>query len=365
MEPPKTQNYFIRTWQRFTLWASQHKVAAGSIAALVLTAAGFLGAVMYYTDSYTPAQIVNAFKNEPAEAEKAYYSPLTGEPVKNKAATTRQVTGIMIENSPSARPHSGMRQAGIVYEAIAEAGITRFLTIYQEAQPGLVGPVRSLRPYFVDWLAPYDAAYAHVGGSHRALQQVRSPGYKDIDQFFNAQGYYRSADRYAPHNMYTSFDRLNKVNKSKGYTKSKFDGWPRKPDAPVAKPNASRINVQISSPTYNSSYRYDPKTNSYVRSQGGGLHIDRESKKPLRPKVVIVMKVRETTVFEDGSRQKIKTNGKGTAYIFQDGTVQKATWQKRGAKKPLKFFAESREVQLNAGQTWVTALPIGQKVTWR
>ena len=107
----------------------------------------------------------------------------------------------MIENSPDARPQSGLKAAGVVYEAIAEGGITRFMALYQTSKPELIGPVRSLRMYYLDWFAPYSASIAHVGGSLNALTEARSGKYRDLDQFFNSQTYWRASDRYAPHNV--------------------------------------------------------------------------------------------------------------------------------------------------------------------
>lgn len=361
MDDSQNQN-LISVWlKQLKAWSAEHKIAAGSIVVLVITFIGFGFAVF----SYLPEPVKQlAFSPEPETPNRKFYSPLSGEQVKTRSAQTRQVTGIMIENSPAARPQSGMLGAGVVYEAIAEAGITRFLAIYQENQPNLIGPVRSLRPYYVNWLAPYDASYAHVGGSLKALQQVRSDGYKDIDQFFNPEGYYRSSDRYPPHNVYTTFDRLNQVNKKRGFKKSVFEAWPRKPDAPLVKPKVTRIDVNISSATYNSNYTYRKSENDYLRFQGGGKHVNRENNRQLNPDVVIVMKVNESLVMEDGLRENIKTTGSGDAYIFQDGQVTQATWQKKGTRKPLKFIANDKEVQLNTGQVWVTAVPIGQNVTW-
>ncbi|MEO5949287.1 MAG: DUF3048 domain-containing protein, partial [Candidatus Saccharimonas sp.] len=156
-----------------------------------------------------------------------YYSPLTGLEVADEAITKQAVTGIMIENSPDARPQSGLKDAGIIYEAVAEGGITRFLAIYQEAKPQLIGPVRSVRMYYVDWIAAYNASIAHIGGSAAALKEVRNGSYRDIDQFFNAPYYWRATDRYAPHNVYTSFAKLDALNAAKGYTSSSFTGFTR------------------------------------------------------------------------------------------------------------------------------------------
>ena len=302
----------------------------------------------------------------PPEAPK-FYSPLTGKQVGDEAATKRQVTAIMIENSPDARPQSGLLTAGVVYEAIAEGGITRFATLFQEDRPGLVGPVRSLRPYYLTWIAPYDAAIAHVGGSYNALNEVRVPGkYKDIDQFFSGNYYYRATDRYAPHNVYTTFDKLDELNKSKGFTGSSFTGFPRKTETPSKAPNATSITINISSATFNVHYDYDKASNSYARSEGGAAHNDREGGQ-IKPKVVIAMKVNTSIGIDDGPREMMDvTNASGDASIFQDGIVEQATWTKAGQKDQLHFKnAEGKDIKINPGQTWITATPTEQSVTWQ
>ncbi|MEP6710301.1 MAG: DUF3048 domain-containing protein, partial [Candidatus Saccharibacteria bacterium] len=252
-----------------------------------------------------------------------YYSPLTGAEVATEAITKQAVTAIMIENSPDARPQSGLKDAGVVFEAIAEGGITRFLTLHQEDKPQLIGPVRSLRMYYVDWLAPFNASVAHVGGSAAALAEIRNGNYRDIDQFFNSGSYWRATDRYAPHNVYTSFEKLDALNAAKGYTTSTFTGFARMDGKAVATPDASSISIHISGPLYDSSYVYDKANNRYNRSLAGVPHMDREGGQ-ITPSVVIALNVDEATVLEDGYRQSINTVGSGEATIFQNGTAIKA-----------------------------------------
>jgi len=303
---------------------------------------------------------------EPEPEPIIYYSPLTGNIVKDEAASKQPATAIMIENSPDARPQSGLKDSGIVFEAIAEGGITRFLVIYQEQKPGLVGPVRSLRMYYVDWLAAFNASVAHVGGSAAALTEIRNGTYRDIDQFFNPGTYWRATDRYAPHNVYTNFERLDALNKAKGYTSSSFTGFTREDSQPAETPDATRINVTVSSQLYNSSYTYDAKTNTYHRSQGGAAHLDRESGQ-ISPSVVIAMEVSEQRVFEDGWREQINSVGKGTATIFQNGTAKEVTWQKKSRKEQITFTdAAGKDVPLARGQTWITAVPKSSgAVSWQ
>ncbi|MBM3210208.1 DUF3048 domain-containing protein [Candidatus Saccharibacteria bacterium] len=308
----------------------------------------------------------------PKAAEK-HYSLLTGVEVADEESITKPTTVVVLENSPEARPQSGLKQAEVVYEAIAEGGITRFLAIYQQNTPGLVGPVRSLRMYYVDWLAPYDASVAHVGGSASALNEIRNGNYRDIDQMSNPNAYWRASDRYAPHNVYTSFERIAALNSEKGYTQSNFEGFRRKTSSktqPVSEsqPTAA-TNVQInfgSQPTYNTRYEYNAESKTYNRFQADAPHLDREEG-ALSPSVVIALDVQMSRVQEDGYRESITTTGQGTARVFQNGEVIEGIWRKDSRQDQLKFFtADGAELPLEAGQTWIAAVPQnGGSVSWQ
>lgn len=361
---PETKKPTIVTKLRTWVKAHPRKAYVIAGAALVLIAGG----VIFATSGEKPAT-VNKTPSKPAPAPVAqvkHYSPLTGVQVADEAATKMATTAIMIENSPDARPQSGLKQAGVVFEAVAEGGITRFLTIHQQDKPQLIGPVRSLRMYYVDWLAPFNASVAHVGGSAASLTEIRNGAYRDIDQFFNPATYWRASDRYAPHNVYTSFERLDALNQAKGYTESTFTGFSRVDGTPSAAPNATNVSVTISGPTYNSSYTWDATSNTYIRSQAGAPHLDREDGQ-IAPSSVVVLKVAMTKIMEDGYRESITTTGSGEAVIFQNGVAQTVTWSKADRISQIKFTdADGKDVPLVRGQTWISAVPNGTGgVTWQ
>ncbi len=298
--------------------------------------------------------------------KQKFYSPLTGVPVADEAATKRAVTAVMIENSPDARPQSGLKDAGVVYEAVAEGGITRFVALYQESRPGLVGPVRSVRPYYVEWASAYDPAVAHIGGSKRALDLIRSGEYGvDMDQFFNAGSFWRADDRSAPHNVYTNFDKLDALRESKGKTNSTFTSFARGDSKTPPPRNASNITIGVSSGSFLVQYVYDEATKTYLRSHNGVAHDDREGGR-IAPTVVVAIKVVMSLGFEDGNREQITTTGEGQAYIFQNGSVVEATWQRSDVKAPLKLIgSDGKDITLARGQTWITALAQNKAVTWQ
>lgn len=345
-------------------WIRLHKKTAALISIVTLVS---IGVTFYVLISQKPKTNNSGKKPEAAKVEKKkYYSPLTGNLVKDEAATKMAVTGMMIENSENARPQSGLKNSGVVFEAIAEGGITRFLVLYQQEKPQMIGPVRSLRLYDVEWLAAFDAGIGHVGGSAAALSEIRNGSYKDLDQFFNSGSYWRATNRYAPHNVYTSFDKIDALNTAKGYASSIFTGFTRT-DGKVSKTlDATSINIDISSYLFNSTYVFDSTTNSYARSQAGEAHLDRELGQ-IKPNVVIAMYVDENTVLEDGNRENIVTIGSGEAVIFQNGTAVNATWHKASRLDQITFTDSSgNDIPLSRGQTWIAAVPGGTgSVSWK
>lgn len=355
-------------WQRIEGWLHHHHTLTYVITGIgiVLAASLIAFSILYETPHKIDLSQPFAIKKEKPVPPK-FFSPLTGQPVADEAATKAPVTAIMLENSPDARPQSGLKDSGVVFEAIAEGGITRFLVLYQQQKPALIGPVRSVRLYYVQWAAPFNASIAHIGGSAFALKEVRNGSYRDIDQFFNAGAYWRARDRYAPHNVYSSFARLDALNAAKGYTSSpSVQGFSRKDPAPSKTPNAKTINVGISGPLYNSSYIYDAASNTYLRSQGGAPHVDREHGQ-IAPNTVIVMNVDMKLIFEDGYREQITTVGSGKATIFQDGMVTVGTWNKPTVGAQITFTGpDGKDIPLNRGQTWITAIPNGKgSVSWQ
>lgn len=364
--PNKTKQPFL---PKVKYWVIHHKklsIILGIILLLIISG-GTIAAV--YLANQKPAEVVKQTQPQPKPVPQPepvkYYSPLTGNQVETEVATRQTVTGIMLENSPDARPQSGLKDSGVVFEAIAEGGITRFLALYQEQKPQLIGPVRSVRMYYVDWVASFNASVAHIGGSAAALKEVRNGNYRDIDQFFNASTYWRATNRYAPHNVYTSFEKIDALNAKKGFTTSEFTGFTRK-DSVAATPAATSINVKISGPLFNNSYAYNATTNTYDRSQAGKPHLDREAGQ-ISPRVVIAIKVNQVKVFEDGYREQIEAIGSGSATVFQDGTVQEVTWRKASRIAQITFTdAAGNDVPLARGQTWLMAIPNGSgSVTWQ
>lgn len=275
--------------------------------------------------------------------------------------------GVIVENLVSVRPQSGLASANLVFEALVEGGITRFLAIYAAAvDVHEIGPVRSARSYFVDWAKEFDALLAHEGGSPQALAAIRDLDIRDLHAGRNSQYYWRDTKRQTAfeHTLFTSSKLLAFAVRDKEVPKTgAYARWTFKSDAPLAsRPTEPKtITIDYSSFNYKVEYRYDREKNAYVRLQGGVEQTDKNGGS-LAPKNVVVISVKTRLI--DVERLGMETVGSGEAVIFRDGQTIKGIWKKGRAEDRLRFLdADSKEIELNVGQTWVEVLPSDRTIT--
>ena len=303
--------------------------------------------------------------------------------------------GIMIENHENARPQSGISFADAVYEIVAEGGITRFLSVYYCQDAGYVGPVRSARTYFLDFISEYGnfPLYAHVGGANQpgpadALSQIDDygwGGYNDMNQFsigfptfwgdYNRLGHATSTE----HTMYSTTQKLWDFAKTRKLTNVDKEGeaWDKnfvsysfKDDAPVSdRPAAQKLHFKFwnSLPDYFVDWAYDKVSNTYKRSNGSNLHIDLDTNKQLSAKNIVVLFMTERNAF-DGYENNVHllygTRGTGRALVFRDGKKVEGTWQKsKRTARTLIFDSDGEPIKFDRGQIWFSILPTDGKVT--
>lgn len=304
--------------------------------------------------------------------------------------------GIMVENHKQARPQSGLSSADIIYEVVAEGGITRFLAIFYCQDASYVGPVRSARIYFLRFLEGYgqNPLYAHVGGANTegpadALGYINERGwssYNDLNQFSVPFPYYwrdyeRLQGRVTEHTVYTSTSKLWQYAKDKrdltnvddkGVRWDKgFSAWEFEDDAKAAdRGTINKIDFGFWDSLANDFsvvWNYDIKTNSYKRTNGGIAHIDKNTGKVLTAKNVVVMFAKESPANDgyEGGHILYKNVGSGDMLFFKNGKVVKGTWSRDDEKTQIKFFdSNDKEISIVRGQVFVEMLPTGNKVTY-
>lgn len=332
------------------------------------------------------------------EGARKQECPINGEMLTDKHRSNwekRRPLGVAIENSTDARPQSGLTSADAVYEFVAEGGITRFLGIFYCRDAKFVGPVRSARVYFIDMLQGYGnfPLYAHVGGANTPgpadalgkIDKLKWSRYNDMNQFsIPFPTYYRDYSRLGDvateHTMYSSTTKLWEFAASKrNLTNVDEDGtkWDETytpwtfvdGKAGTGTTNAISYDFWTGKAAWAVSWKYDSAANSYIRSHGDKVvHTDLNNKKPISPKNVIVMLVKESIANDgyEGQHMLYGTQGKGDAFVFQNGDEPiKATWRKAKETDLVRFYDSSgEEIPMVRGQVWISGIPIGNEVTY-
>ncbi len=306
----------------------------------------------------------------------------------------RRPLSVMIENHTEARPQSGLSSADIVYEAVAEGGITRFMAIFYcnlgEIQ---VGPVRSARTYYLDWLSEYDALYAHVGGANTpgpadALGQIIKYRIKDLNQFnIGFPTFWRDYQRLGrtvatEHTMYSTTTKLWEIGSKRGWTNvdekgqkwdANFVSWKFKEDKDISKSaiaTADKINVEFwqGYADYSVNWTFDPTCNCYKRQNNGTSHLDLNNNQQLTAQNIIVQFERESNAndgYENNVHLLYKTIGEGKVLVFQDGKVIEGKWIKTNRLSRSKYVdLKGSEIIFDRGLIWIETVPEGAKISY-
>lgn len=340
----------------------RHRISAIIIFVSILAAIG----VTWFMLARNIAFVAPTLSLTPPK-ETRVEAPLTGELV-DPSIAERRVLAVVIENHPDARPQSGYNDADIVYETLAEGGITRTLALFQSKSSTEIGPVRSARDYFIEWLSEFNGVFAHVGGSSTALATIANDNIPDLNQFANGSYYWRSNDRYAPHNVYTTTEKLYAAATARGLditgapTPFKF----KSDIAEVDRPASQVVTVDFSGPLFQVTYTYDAKTNTYLRAVSGVAAKDKNTGVQIAPKNVIVMNTSISPYVNAAGEQAVRINtASGNGVLFQDGKATAISWSKasRNARTVYKD-ALGVEIQLNRGQTWIEVAPLDMPPTY-
>lgn len=322
---------------------------------------------------------------------------------------------IVIENHIDSRPQSGLSKADVVYEAVAEGGITRFLTFFYcraAAEDVRVGPIRSARIYLVNWATEYGKAplFVHVGGANnickecpggvkyrgqvakevRALEELidlgwRAPLGNALDAGANV-GYpvvWRDPERIPgvayEHTFMGSTDKLFALGVDRGFGYENgggdvwnegFTEWLFSDDQPLSSPKAEEISFEfweeaMFSKEYAVTWKYDLESNQYLRFHGEDKHFDMDNDEQLAAKNVVVQFVKETGPVDKEGHMFYTTIGEGDILLFQNGDVIEGTWEKKSQTSRTKFFDEDgKEVKFVRGPIWIEAVPTLNEISY-
>jgi len=301
-------------------------------------------------------------------AVSTFTCPIDGLPVSTELVYQRPLA-VMVENSPASRPQSGLKDACVVYEAVTEGGITRFLAVYVHGAPKVIGPVRSTRPHFINFAREYDAALVHCGQSYEALQILATtPSIYNLDQMKHDKPFWRDRSRRAPHNLYSSAEKLRaQVQDLRwGSAPSILPNFVSKAKPLSTGPTAETVVIDFRGGVkYGLRFQYDKERGGYVRYMDGKLHTDRETGEPIVAKNILIQRV-TAAQFPDSKQHTydVTVVGSGTGLFIANGHQAPMQWKKHW-DGGITSYTDDRGMPLpfQPGQTWVEVLPMEGSVT--
>ncbi|MDR5709844.1 MAG: DUF3048 domain-containing protein [Armatimonadota bacterium] len=276
----------------------------------------------------------------------------------------RRLVGVVVDNDPRARPQSGLSSACLIYEVPTEARIPRFLAVFSDQEPARVGPVRSVRPVFLEIARELDAVVAHAGQSLPAFQWIRTHRYPVVNEFWTPQPFWRSRDRRMPHNLYGSVSRIREVMRRRGYDR------PTEPLRPAAlaytDPQGSvadHVRIGFAAP-FRAEFTYHD--GRYLRTTAGRPHLDALTGAPVWARAILVQFV-TWRGWRSGRVEvsEVGVVGRGEALIFAYGRVVEGRWEKSSEGAPTVFTdSQGRGLLLPPGPLWTILVPLGTPVTY-
>ncbi len=299
--------------------------------------------------------------------------PLTGLRDPAKPWLTRRPLLFKIDNSPQARPQSGISRADIVVEHLAEGGVTRFDAAFWCSSADEIGPIRSARIIDLDLVAMFQAVLVHVGASNENLAALRDAyGNRLMDEGTDKAAFHRTADREAPYNTYTSSEGVQVLlpGRNIAQTGITLKGLTFREAAPAGGKAALRVHVPYDKQFSDSMWEYVPAAKQFKRSIMGEPLLDAKTGQAVQvPNVVVLFAEHTVTdIVEDslGSRSiKIDLKGKGRAVILRDGQAFDGQWVRDDPKGFIRFTdANGQDIALRPGRSWWQVAPTDLKLEY-
>jgi len=274
---------------------------------------------------------------------------------------------IMIENQADARPQTGLIHADVVYEALAEGGITRFIAVFLTGDAPVVGPVRSLRHYFAFLAADYGADVVHIGASPEGFAWRDAMNMGHLDESDGDPGVWRTRSRPPPHNAYTDtaadrgFLLQRGRQRNRRWGPLRFDAQAARGDQPAA-----TVSLGFRPWGYRVGYTWDASSERYTRFMEGAAHRDAETGEQIAPATVVVQFADVEAIPAD---PKLRLDvdlvgGSGDLVIFSRGTRREGTWSKDAPRTSTQWLnGQGEPLVIPPGPVWVEVVPLGSPLT--
>lgn len=303
--------------------------------------------------------------DDPSEPD--IINPLTGLAAE-KDYTGRRPVAIMINNIKESLPQEGICSFDIMYECLAEGGITRMLGVVSDWENlPKVGSVRSSRDYYIDFAQDFDAIYVHAGGSEIAYSNIASRGINNLDGVRGKGTQYgpffrdpqRLATMSSEHTMMAVGEGIAAAIEGLGYRTDIRDGF----DSPLDfvawdstfTPDDKATHVMVPFSGYQHvDYVYDENSGNYLRYQHyGNKHMDNSTGEQLSFENVFVLFC-GTYQVDDYGRLGVTTTGDGTGFYATKGAYMPIKWKKDSRDGSVSFYdTKGNALKINRGKTMI------------
>lgn len=301
---------------------------------------------------------VSVQAEENLEMQVASY--LTGEDVPESIGRRRPIA-VMLGNDINGAPQSGTQNAGVIYEAPVEGGITRLMAIIEDYDNlERIGSVRSCRDYYIFYANEFNAIYAHYGQAVYALQYLDQHVIDNLNGLTLGNAYYRTTDRVAPHNAYTDAAHLQDGIQSQGYSQQYQDGYTGHyqfaPEGTEVTLDAGTSATVVKLDNYKDNhpwFEYNAETKEYSRFQFNAPHVDQLTGQQLTCDNII-LQYSSYQPYDANGYLNIDTQSGGSGKYITRGKAINITWSKDSQWGTTHYYdSNGQEIQLNRGKTWV------------
>lgn len=294
---------------------------------------------------------------------------LSGLPVEEEIGNRRPVA-IMLNNLEAAQPMCGISRAKVVYEYVVEGAITRLCGLFEDYDDmDKIGSVRSCREYFVYTALEFDAIYMHFGQASYAVPLLA----KDYVDNLNGLGeagdtsFYRTSDRNAPHNVYTSCKGIEAGIEKLGYRKNHNEDYAGKfkfCDLDKEVTNEGGISAKHIEPKYKINkpwFDYNEETGKYDRFQYDGPQIDEMTGEQISYDNVILqycfwsqLDEKDYLAFDVHSGGMIQYCTKGKCKV---GTWKRDINEDNFDLSAIRYYdMDGNEMEINNGKTFICVI---------
>lgn len=294
-------------------------------------------------------------------------NPLSGLRLEGEIDATARPAAVMINNIKQALPQYGTGAADIVYEVVAEGGITRLVAVYQDvSQAGTIGSIRSTRAYYLDIAGGHDAILFHAGGSEEAYRMIKSRSMDVVDNVrqggkpgttFYIDNARKKQNGYE-HSTMTTGERIADYLERTSYRTRHEDGYELglKFEDGYTPTGEDATSARVVFSSYKKAeIEYDASSGRYLVKQYGKAHVDADTGEQLGFENVIVLYTDISMIAGDtAGRMKVELVGGGNGVLICGGKSVPIEWKKDAWDEPFRYLDASGETQtLRSGKTYV------------